>query len=203
MVINLISGIIMISPNSKVTITDKIISVAILPFIPSFVTPNHITAFRFASIPVVIYFFTAGNIHLGIATFIVSAFSDAVDGALARTKKQITEWGKMYDPVADKLLIGSISAIVVTKVIGKELALAIIILELLIVTFAFYRKKFKGKDISAKKVGKIKMVLQSFGLGFAMLFIVYPVPIFLTTAAYLLFAGLFFAILSLFVYRSI
>ncbi|MDP2593356.1 MAG: CDP-alcohol phosphatidyltransferase family protein [bacterium] len=193
----------MISPNSKVTITDKIIATTILPLIPSFVTPNHITAFRFASIPFVAYFLTNGFFKTGTVLFVISAFSDAVDGALARTEGKITEWGKMYDPVADKLLIGIVVAIVVSKFLGRELAFIIIFLELWIVVWAFYRKRFLHHDISAKKVGKIKMILQSFGVGFVLLFVVWPLPVFLALASWLLYGAIVFAVLSLFVYKSI
>ncbi|PIQ92123.1 MAG: hypothetical protein COV70_01350 [Parcubacteria group bacterium CG11_big_fil_rev_8_21_14_0_20_39_22] len=192
-----------VETESKITIIDKMMSATILHLIPSFITPNHITAFRFGSLPFVIYFLSTGQFKLGLVAFVIAALSDAIDGAMARTRDQVTEWGKMYDPVADKMLIGTVAAIAVSKFLGKELAFAIILLEVVIMVYAFYRRRFLGADISAKKVGKIKMVLQSLGVGFLLLYMAWPVPILLPISAYILYASILFALLSLFVYRSI
>lgn len=182
------------------TIFDKILAVIILPFIPKSVSPNNITAFRFATIPFVIYFLVVGDFKWGIILFAISAFSDAVDGALARTRNQVTDWGKMYDPLADKLLIGSVAAIVVSKYLGHALAFGIIFLELMIMTVAFYRKKYRGVEIKAKLAGKIKMILQSVGVFLVLAFIVFQNPFLLDVAQYFLYPSIFFAILSFIVY---
>ncbi|MDP1707108.1 MAG: CDP-alcohol phosphatidyltransferase family protein, partial [bacterium] len=90
----------------QLTVTDKILQKIFLPVIPRFITPNIVTWFRFVTVPFVAYLFIQESYIIGLLLFIVSAFSDAVDGSLARTRNQVTDWGKMYDPAADKLLIG-------------------------------------------------------------------------------------------------
>ena len=102
----------------KVTPVDKMLDVSFLRLIPEWVTPNHVTIFRFLSIPLLIALLLADYTDLAAILFVVSAFSDAVDGALARTRKKITKWGIVNDPLADKLLIGSVVAIIVTKYIS-------------------------------------------------------------------------------------
>ncbi len=191
-------------PTPKIIVfLDKVWSVAFLWLIPRFVTPNEVTWFRFFTIPFVIYFLIDGNYEAGGILFVISAFSDLVDGALARTRNMVTEWGKLYDPVADKLLVGSVVTIMVSRFIDIYLALAIILLEILIVAEALYRKKFEGYKPEARLPGKIKMVFQCFGISFLFLSLVAGLSVFILVSEIFLWGALFFALLSLIVYRSI
>lgn len=184
----------------KLHFFDYILRVTILLFIPRSVSPNNVTAFRFATIPFIIYFLVAGNLKWGIILFAISALSDGVDGALARTRNQITDWGKMYDPLADKLLIGTVVALMVSKMLGHSLALAIIGLELLIIVAAFYRKKYHGREISAKTSGKIKMVFQSVGVFLLLLAAAGGSPLLAEISRWLLYLGVAFAAFSIIEY---
>jgi len=190
-----------ISP--QITITDRLIAATVLKILPPIVSPNSITAFRFVTIPFVIYLLVTNQYFWGTVLFVISAFSDAVDGALARTKGLITDWGKVYDPFADKLLIGSVAVIVVSEFIGRKLALIIIVLELLIIVGAFWRKHFRGVQIQAGWAGKVKMIFQSGGLGVLLLGVTFGAPFLVSVAAYILYASVAFAVLSLLVYKSI
>ncbi len=185
------------------TLTDIILKHTFLLLIPRFVTPNAVTWFRFLTIPFVVYLFVAELYVWGLVLFVISAFSDAVDGSLARTRGQITEWGKMYDPVADKLLIGLSSAILISKFLNWYLAATIIGIEISLMVSAYYRKRFQGIPIEAEFSGKMKMVLQSFGIGTLLVSVAFSLPVFLTIAAYLLYISIVFAIISLVVYRAI
>lgn len=188
---------------NQLTITDKILAHTLLPFIPRFVTPNSVTWFRFISIPFVCYLLVAEKYVPGLILFFFSAFSDAVDGALARTRNQVTEWGKTNDPFADKLLIGSAVFILVSRFLSVYLAATIIGLEISLLVGALYRKRTQGIPIEAEISGKAKMVLQSLGIGALLLSIIFNVPAYLTIAAYLLYLAVVFAIISLVVYKSI
>jgi len=188
----------------KITIIDKLIAATLLKLIPGWVTPNHMTIFRFLMLPFLIFALVNEAYVVGIVLFILAALSDALDGAKARTSNQITEWGKMFDPIADKLLIGTTSAIIISTQIGQVLALIIIVLELFIVTGAFlYKQKYKHVTIEANKVGKAKMIFQSFGIGFLFLFVILGTPILLPIAIWTLYASIFFAVLQLFVFRAL
>ncbi len=185
------------------TIIDTIIAKTFLKILPSWVSPNHITIFRFISVPFIIFLLTTEQYSLGLILFIISAFSDALDGALARTTNQITDWGKMMDPLADKILIGSVAVVLIPKFLSAYLALVIIFIELFIIMNAYYRKHYVGITFTAKKAGKIKMVFQSFGLSVLFLYAVVPIPVVLVLALYLLYAAVAFALVSLVVYNSI
>ncbi len=187
----------------ELTFTDKILARTFLPLIPRFITPNQITWFRFISIPFVGYLFLSEQYFSGLILFFFSAFSDAVDGSLARTRDQVTEWGKIYDPVADKLLIGTAVFILVSRFLSVYLAATVITLELFLLVGAYYRKRVKGIPIEAEVSGKAKMVLQSLGIGAILVSLAFSLPAFLVVAQYFLYLSIVFAIISLVVYKSI
>jgi len=187
----------------NLTFSDKILKYTILPFIPRFITPNAVTWFRFITLPFVAYLLWAEDYRLGLILFFFSAFSDAIDGALARTRNQVTEWGKTFDPLADKILIGISVIILVTKFINIYLAATIVIIELFLIGGAYYRKHTEGITIQAEMSGKAKMVLQSLGVLSILVSIVFSTPMFLVAATYLLYISIIFAIISLVVYKSI
>jgi CDP-diacylglycerol--glycerol-3-phosphate 3-phosphatidyltransferase len=153
------------------------------------------------SVPIIAFFFITDQFLIGTILFLFSAFSDAVDGAIARTKNKISAWGMLNDPLADKLLIGTVSIIVVSKYLSPYLALTIIVLEIFLVSFAYFR--YKGKVVPAKTMGKIKMILQCVGIIFLLFYILFNIPILFTLANITLYGAVVFALLSLFVFRSI
>lgn len=186
---------------AKVTAMDKVINVLFLWAFPKSVKPNQVTVFRFISIPFIIFFLIFSFYKIAFVLFVISALSDAIDGGLARTRNQITDWGIVFDPFADKLLIGSVGGILVFKFLSPILALLIVFLEVVLTASAYYR--FKGEIVPAKTVGKIKMVLQCIGVGLIFLALVSGRPEILILAVYTLYAAVFFAFLSILVYRSI
>ncbi len=188
---------------TQLTVTDKMLKATLLPLIPRFVTPNMVTWFRIVTVPFIVYLLVHEQYAWGLLLFVISALSDAVDGALARTRDQISEWGKVYDPVADKLLIGVATFILVSKLLNWYLAATIIGIEIFLMVSAYYRKRFRGIPIEAEFSGKIKMVLQSFGIGALLVSVVFSLPAFLTIASYLLYLSIIFAIISLVVYRAV
>lgn len=186
---------------ANITAIDRFIDKTLLWAFPQSVNPNHITVFRFITIPFIIYFLLNENYIIAFPLFVISAISDAVDGAIARTRNKISDWGIIFDPFADKLLIGSVGGVLIYKFLNPVLAFTIISLELILIISSYYR--FKGKVIPAKTVGKVKMILQCVGVSFIFLFLVTGITISLSIASLLLYVGVFFGLLSLFVYRSI
>ena len=184
----------------KITLSDRILAATFLKLLPKRVTPNQLTIFRFFTVPFVATFMYIEWYSVAIPLFIISAFTDALDGALARTRNMVTEWGKVYDPVADKLLIGFAAIIIIPKYVNFFLAAFLIFIEVFIIGTAYYFKN-KGKiQISANIWGKMKMICQSFGVGFLLLNAVIALPAFLITAQYLLYASILLAIISLITY---
>ena len=190
-------------PAGQPNLFDRFLARTLLRLIPRKVTPNQVTTFRYISIPVILFFLIFKLNILGIILFVISAFSDAVDGALARTRNQITDWGKIHDPFADKLLIGSVGALIVSIYLNIYLISAIIGIEIILILNAFWQLKKGEKPIGALLPGKLKMILQCLGVGLILLYIVWQIAWFLLAAQILLYLAIFFALISLIVYSSI
>ncbi len=67
--------------------------------------PNIITIIRFLLVPIFVYTFYASSSYvLPFSIFIFAGFTDVLDGYIARKYNLITKWGKLLDPLADKVL---------------------------------------------------------------------------------------------------
>lgn len=128
--------------------------------------PNLLTVLRILLVPVVLAGLLAkspsGDVIAGVA-FAAAAATDWFDGYYARSRNLITTFGKVMDPIADKLLIvGTLLALssldrmswlATGLVLGREFA----------VSALRYSRKEDGV-ISASRGGKVKTVIQSFVL---------------------------------------
>lgn len=141
---------------------DHVIAKIFLPLIPRWIRPNHLTVLRFMMVPPVAYLTWDENWPVLIPVFLIAGFTDLLDGTLARVRRQITLWGAIADPAADKLLIGSVAVLFLAKV-SFLMAFLLVFLEVLIVLGAYLRKR-RGEYLSANWSGKIKMLLQVIGL---------------------------------------
>ena len=75
-------------------------------------SPNTITILRILATPIGVYFITFNETHYRLWAYLILfivAVSDVYDGRLARATNQVTELGKLLDPIADKFLIGATS----------------------------------------------------------------------------------------------
>lgn len=189
---------------AHITIFDRIIAKTVLPFVPSSLKPNAVTIFRFVCIPFVIYFLLNEQYLWGTIIFTIAALSDALDGAMARVRHQITKEGKFLDPIADKLLIGSAAFILISRYISWSITILIVLLEVMIISIALFKKyTMKKVVIQAKVSGKIKMVLQCAGVILLLLFILTQIPALLLISEIILWLAIGFAVVSMFAYNSI
>lgn len=178
---------------------DRILAKTLLPLIPQWIKPNHVTILRLLLIPVNVYFVLIENWSILLPLFAFTAFTDMVDGAMARVRKQITLWGAILDPTADKLLLASVAGIFIVRNVSPLLAFTLIFMEFLIVLGAYSRRR-RGEYICANGAGKVKFSLQAVGFGFMLLGaqIGQPWAIYLGTG--LMILSLPFAITSLLTY---
>lgn len=187
----------------KLTVVDKILARIFLPLIPARVTPNHITWFRMASIPLISYFFWIEAYTIALPLFFLSAFSDAVDGSLARTRNMVSDFGKLFDPLADKLLIATCALIIIPRYLDWGIVAAIVAIDLVLIANSYFRKRRDGTIIPAENSGKLKMVAQSLGVGALLVYGMSGIGAFLLVGQYALYAAIFFALVSLVVYRAV
>lgn len=154
----------MTNENVRLYPMDRLLKATLLRYIPNWVTPNQVTIIRFLMTPLVLWAVSQGIWITVLALFAVAAFTDVLDGALARTRKQITMWGTVADPVADKVLVGSVMLFFVAHRIDPLFAALLVSLEVLIILGAYLRFRRKGMYLSANIFGKIKMGLQALAI---------------------------------------
>ncbi len=126
--------------------------------------PNFLTALRIVSIPalvvVLITQFKEKEL-VGFAIFCFATLTDTLDGFWARKKKQITVFGQLLDPIADKLLITStLICLVELGLVPAWMAIIIIGREIAVTGFRAIASS-KGYNIPASLLGKAKMILET------------------------------------------
>ena len=125
--------------------------------------PNQLTVARVALIPVmVILMYVGGTVCnlLAAAVFGLAAFTDFLDGHIARSRGIVTDLGKVLDPVADKLLTLSAFIMLIQQGLMPAWATVIILARELCVDGLRMVAVTKGQVIAAGKLGKIKTVSQ-------------------------------------------
>lgn len=97
---------------------------------------------------------------LSLAIFIFAALSDFFDGRIAHKNNMVTDFGKLMDPIADKILVlAAFTAFVQMQLIDAWMFLIIVSREILITSLRLFALN-KGKVLSAAKAGKHKTVSQ-------------------------------------------
>lgn len=188
-----------VKPISKTQIIiDGFIDKIFLRFIPIAITPNQVTVIRFALIPVIVWLLVDGRYLAAIIIFVIAASTDFIDGAMARTRNQITDVGKVIDPIADKLLIASVLLFSGAgyKYLIVKILLIFISFEIFAVIMGVLFSFAVGKPVGANIFGKIKLILQSFGVGFFVLGILVNNILLIQVAEITLFIALGFAVLA-------
>jgi CDP-diacylglycerol--glycerol-3-phosphate 3-phosphatidyltransferase len=142
---------------------DRLLARTVLRLFPRAVAPNQVTMARFILTPLVVWLIWIGNYAWGVPIFILTAFTDTIDGSMARTRNQITKWGIVFDPIADKFLVGSVLVVLVMQDISLYLGIIIIIMETTAALAGLYSHR-KDRVFMANNLGKAKMCLQIAGL---------------------------------------
>lgn len=139
--------------------------------------PNKISCVRIALLPVFIFFYMATfipcNYLIAGIIFAVAAFTDLLDGKIARKYNLVTDLGKFLDPIADKLIVMAALILVsadgtIPKPYGIIVAIIIIGRELIISAFRQIAAA-KGIVMAADMWGKYKTTFQTIALPLLML----------------------------------
>ncbi len=176
---------------------DRLLARTILPWIPAWVMPNHLTILRLFLTPIAVWLIYMERYAIGIPFFLFTAFTDALDGSLARVRNVVTQWGTVWDPIADKVLIASVAVILLFSHFPPEITIIIASLEAAFLVGGYYYKR-RGRIVSANVWGKLKMLSQVFGVTLYLLSLAYG-AVWLAIVSYFVFAlATVFALLSLF-----
>lgn len=177
---------------------DKFLDKIILKFLPKFVTPNILTMIRFLMTPIVMWCFVFEWYKIGVILFLIASFTDALDGSMARTQNKITDFGKLMDPLADKLLVGSAVIILVFRYLSFWLGVTILGIEIFFILVAIYFKWRFHTVRMANLWGKIKMISQVIAVCVTMFGLLLDFPFLFSVASWIFGIAIGFAILSLF-----
>lgn len=122
--------------------------------------PNQLTLGRVVAVPFFIVIYLMGYETIAAILFILASATDALDGYLARRDNLVTNFGKIMDPLADKVLV--VSALVLLVESGQVAGWMLIVILAREFAVAGLRTvaAADGKVIAAGTTGKIKTVLQ-------------------------------------------
>jgi CDP-diacylglycerol--glycerol-3-phosphate 3-phosphatidyltransferase len=125
--------------------------------------PNFLTLLRIVAVPVIVVALldeTPNGDALAAIVFALAAFTDGLDGYIARRRKAITTFGKLMDPLADKLLIvAALISLVSLDRLAAWVAMIIIARELAVTGLRTLAAE-QGVVIAASWLGKVKTALQ-------------------------------------------
>ncbi len=168
--------------------------------------PNLLTLLRIFFVPILVaalvqeslQFRLAGfvftNVYLALAVFLAAAFTDLLDGFLARRWKQITTVGTLLDPIADKLLVSAaLISLVQVRALAGWMAILIIGREFAVSGLRSIAAS-AGLTIRASDLGKTKMVSQVVAVSLALLGI--QNAVFRPWAAFWMWVVVFFSLFS-------
>lgn len=132
-------------------------------------TPNKLTLLRVVLVPFFMICALYLNHYAALVLFVLAFFTDMLDGSLARKNNQVTNFGKIMDPLADKLLVTAALLCLAEKGLISPWISVIILAREFIVSGIRMAAASEGKVIAASGLGKIKTIWQFISLSFALL----------------------------------
>lgn len=135
--------------------------------------PNKLTIFRIILVPimVIITFFNIDIKWILVdVIFIIAAITDKLDGYIARSRNQITTFGKFLDPIADKILVLAAMLILVEAArLPAWIPIIVLFREFIVSGYRLVAVEKGGKVVAASVWGKLKTVTQMLAILLAFL----------------------------------
>lgn len=131
--------------------------------------PNILTILRFLLIPIILFYIFTGNYLIAFIVFTISGITDIADGFIARKFNLISNFGKLMDPLADKLTqIAVLLTLTVVKIIPVWIVVIVLLKEIIMVSGASF---LYGKDVVvySRWYGKLATVLFYIAIVFSLL----------------------------------
>lgn len=124
--------------------------------------PNRLTLLRVLMVPafVIVFLLPTVSDWWALALFVLAGFTDLLDGAIARKKNMVTDFGKLMDPLADKLMLtAALVCFTYAGLVHPAVTIVVLSRELLVTGLRTLAIS-KGKVIAADFWGKLKTVAQ-------------------------------------------
>lgn len=138
-------------------------------------TPNMLTILRIILVPVfmflALYDLFPYSAAVALLVFIVACATDWLDGYLARKNNQVTNFGKIMDPLADKMLVTAALLCLVYETVVSPWVVAIILAREFIVSGIRIVAASEGNVIAASIWGKLKTVWQFIAICIALVLV--------------------------------
>ena len=157
--------------------------------------PNKLTVLRIIMVPFFIAAYMEKRFFVAFALFIVASLTDMLDGKIARARNLVTNFGKIMDPLADKILVYSALCLFVENGTIPGWTLIIILAREFVVSGMRTVAASEGIVIAAAMSGKIKTVLQMVAV-IILIIAVGPVPQLKTIGMLVFWASLVMTVYS-------
>ena len=121
--------------------------------------PNILTIIRFLLIPFIVFFIFSNQFILAFVFFTISGITDVADGFIARKFNLVSNFGKLMDPLADKLTqIATLTSLVIVNIIPLWILIIVLVKEFIMIVGASF---LYGKDVVvySRWYGKLATVL--------------------------------------------
>ncbi len=126
---------------------------------------NLLSSSRFVLVLPSVYFLWTHQITLLLVTIVIAALTDIFDGFFARKRNEITELGKIIDPLADKVYVGAMTiGLYVLEYIPLWFFCVILGRDFLILLGSYYVTKKTNKTLMSNYIGKATVILISITL---------------------------------------
>ncbi|RYE05679.1 MAG: CDP-diacylglycerol--glycerol-3-phosphate 3-phosphatidyltransferase [Rickettsiaceae bacterium] len=130
--------------------------------------PNYLTVIRICIIPIIVLSFYLENSvlahQISAVLFVFASITDFFDGYLARKFNIVSSFGKLFDPIADKLLVGCVIIMLVKKgLVGEVPCLLILAREFLVAGLREFLAQIRV-SVPVSRLAKTKTFVQMFAL---------------------------------------
>ena len=126
--------------------------------------PNKLTIARVVAVPFFIIAYMTDLFWIALIIFVLASLTDMLDGQIARRRNLITNFGKIMDPLADKVLVYAALCLFIENQTIQAWTLVIILTREFAVAGMRAVAAAEGRVLAAGMSGKIKTVLQMFAV---------------------------------------
>lgn len=162
--------------------------------------PNYLTILRLILVPIIFTLIIKEYYLYAFVVFVIANATDVLDGRIARKYNLITDFGKLMDPLADKITqISTVLALIIKGIIPFWILIVLTTKELIMIIVAFTLYKNKDVTVYSKWYGKAATILFFIAIVFSLLsntfeeFTSITIYLFYVAIAMTLFAGIMYA----------
>lgn len=162
--------------------------------------PNYLTILRLILVPIIFTLIIKEYYLYAFVVFVIANATDVLDGRIARKYNLITDFGKLLDPLADKITqISTVLALIIKGIIPFWILIVLTTKELIMIIVAFTLYKNKDVTVYSKWYGKAATILFFIAIVFSLLsntfeeFTSITIYLFYVAIAMTLFAGIMYA----------